>query len=231
MTLANKPNQKIVIFGLFLTILSLFNSCVSLVNTVGINRVANKQIVGVQLQNGEAIALQKVDENYRDPVVIQEFIKNWHKLALNWSSDDLQVDVEGSRIPANVYAATLALSRKYDFSTKYAQQFSELIKIAKNKSNSAVNSSVDIRFISKKEDIQQIKDNQWKVNVVAEWIISDADNQAQIETLPFNHTFTVVASPISFQTKGFQDELKGIQPIVNTIKQHGLTVIDIEEYL
>ncbi len=230
--LAQSNNQRIVLFQLIILVLVVINTMVSCSNSGKINKVNQKQIIGIQLADGQVVTAQTAKVNERSDQVIRSFVEKWLYLSFNWTTDDLTVEVEvekvKAKVPGNVYASTFAITPKKDFRHQYSKQFSELIDKATDKKPS-IQSAIDINYISQKPT--QIKEGLWEVTVVSTWVGLDTSNGREVFQIPFNKKLRLKSIPIAgAPTFTSPEEITQLQSIVNEINQYGLQIIELENY-
>ena len=205
---------------LAISLLSLFNQWSS---SSSLKKLAQEQIIGVQLTDGEVIKATTKDPLHRENSVIIDFIKKWYYLTLDWSSNDLSVEIAPQiNVPGNVYASSLALSSQDNFSQNFSREFQRLInsKFQEKK----IDSNVKLRHIS---DPKPLKPGQWEIYVVADWIVFDSLGKSKILDSPFNKRIIVEANTIPPQTYFNESQPESFQKIINKIKIYGLTITEI----
>jgi hypothetical protein len=208
----------------------LFNTMISCSNSSKISKVNKKQIIGIQLADGQVVNAQTTKVNDRTDETIYSFVEKWMYLSFNWLASDPEVEVEKvkSKVPGNVYASTLGITTNNDFRNSYIKEFSELIgKATQNKG--LIQSAINIDYISPKPT--KIKDGVWEVTVLSTWIGLDPTSGKEVFQIPVNKKLRLRAIPIAgkptFQTPENNSQL---QTIVNEINQYGLQIISIESY-
>lgn len=228
--LTQTSNQRVVLFQLICIVMLLFNTIISCANSSKISKVNKKQIIGIQLADGQVVNAQTTKVSDRTDETISSFVEKWMYLSFNWTTNDLKVEVEKvkSKVPGNVYASTFPITTDNDFRNSYIKEFSELIdKATQNKGS--IQSAINIDYISSKPT--KIKDGVWEVTVVSTWIGLDPTSGKEVFQIPVNKKIRLRAIPIAgkptFQTPENNSQL---QTIVNEINQYGLQIISIESY-
>lgn len=90
--LTQNNNQRIVLFQLVISILILFNTLISCSNSSKISQVNRKQIIGVQLADGQVVTAQTTKVNERSDRTIYNFMEKWMYLSYNWSTVVKQIE-------------------------------------------------------------------------------------------------------------------------------------------
>lgn len=228
--LAQSNNQRIVLFQIIILALVATNAMISCSNSGKINKVNQKQIIGVQLADGQVVTAQTTKVNERSDQVIRSFVEKWLYLSFNWTTDDLTVEVEKAqaKVPGNVYASTFPISTNKDFRNQYIKEFSALIDKATEK-KSSIQSAISINYISEKPT--KVKDGLWEVTVVSTWVGLDTSNGQEVFQIPFNKKIRLKPIPIA-GSPTFQapEEITQMQSIINEINQYGLQIISLENY-
>ena len=230
--LAQSNNQRIVLFQLIILVLVVMNTVISCSNSDKINKVNDKQIIGIQLADGQVVTAQTAKVNERSDQVIRSFVEKWLYLSFNWTTDDLTVEVEvekvKAKVPGNVYASTFAITTNKDFRSQYNKQFSELIDKATDKKPS-IQSAININYISEKPT--KIKEGLWEVTVVSTWVGLDTSNGQEVFQIPFNKKLRLKTIPLAGKsTFTNPEENTQLQNIVDEMGQYGLQIIEIESY-
>jgi hypothetical protein len=228
--LTQTSNQRVVLFQLICLVMLLFNTIITCSNSSKISKVNKKQIIGIQLADGQVVNAQTTKVNDRTDETIYSFVEKWMYLSFNWLASDPEVEVEKvkSKVPGNVYASTLGITTNNDFRNSYIQEFSELIGKA-TQNQGLIQSAINIDYISPKPT--KIKDGVWEVTVLSTWIGLDPTSGKEVFQIPVNKKLRLKAIPIAgkptFQTPENNSQL---QTIVNEINQYGLQIISIESY-
>ena len=228
--LTQNSNQRTVFYQLIVLLAVMMNMTISCANSGKISRVNQKQIIGVQLTDGQVVTAQTSKVNERSDLVINNFVEKWLYLSFNWTTDDLTVEIEKtkSKVPGNVYASTFAVTTKKDFRNSYIKQFAELIDKATGK-KSSIQSAISIDHISPKPT--KVREGLWEITVVATWIGMDTGSGKQVFEIPFNKKLRLKSIPIAGKpTFTSPKEITQLQSIVNEINQYGLQITEIENY-
>lgn len=228
--LTQNNNQKIVLYQLITLSIVMINGMISCSNSSKIGQVNQKQIMGVQLADGQVVTAQTSKVNDRSNPVLNNFVEKWLYLSFNWTTDDLTVEIEKtkSKIPGNVYASTFAVTTKKDFRNSYIKQFAELIDKATER-KSSIQSAISIDYISEKPT--KIGEGLWEVTVVSTWTGLDTSNGKEVFQIPFNKKLRLKSIPIAGKpTFTSPEEITQLQSIVNEINQYGLQIIEIDNY-
>lgn len=226
--LTQNNNQRIVLFQLVISILILFNTLISCSNSSKISQVNKKQIIGVQLADGQVVTAQTTKVNDRSDRTIYNFMEKWMYLSYNWSTEDLKVEIEESKIkvPGNVYASTYPITTRQDFRASYTKEFANLI--AKASKGQPMQSAIDIRYISEKPT--KIKNGLWEVIVISEWTGLN-EKGTQIFQIPVSKRIRLKPIPIAGKpTFTGLEGLTQLQKIINEINQYGLEIVSIDSY-
>jgi hypothetical protein len=228
--LTQNSNQRTVLYQLLILLAVMMNMTISCSNSSKISRVNQKQIIGVQLADGQVVTAQTSQVNERSNLVINNFVEKWLYLSFNWTTDDLTVEVEKikAKVPGNVYASTFAVTTKNDFRHQYIKQFAELIDKATGK-KSSIQSAISIDYISEKPT--KIQEGLWEVTIVSTWTGLDRSSGQEVFQIPFNKKLHLKSIPIAGKpTFTSPEEITQLQSIVNEINQYGLQIIEIENY-
>lgn len=152
----------------------------------------------VQMADGSGIPVKAESSTYRSPVVINEFVKDYLAMALNWSNklttpDGKEEKDKGLMVNAVIYPTGVVVA-SYLMEENFGQQW--LASIAQDKRN-PVTSYMDTqrrRFIMPKfiSEPIEIKPGVYSVDVIAAWYdIKPQDNSGVI--LPYKKTFILQA--------------------------------------
>ncbi|MEL7011427.1 MAG: hypothetical protein AAGM29_22995, partial [Cyanobacteria bacterium J06588_4] len=119
--LTQNSNQKVVLYQLITLSIVMINGMISCSNSSKIAHVNQKQIMGVQLADGQVVTAQTSKNRDRSNLALNNFVEKWLYLSFNWTTDDLTVEVEKtkSKVPGNFYASTFAVTTKKDFRQQY----------------------------------------------------------------------------------------------------------------
>ncbi|MGL6342740.1 MAG: hypothetical protein ACRC80_26820, partial [Waterburya sp.] len=71
---------------------------VSYSNSAKINKINQKQIIGVQLADGDVVTAKTAQVNERSNEVLRTFIQKWLYLSFNWTTTDVTVEVEDLKV-------------------------------------------------------------------------------------------------------------------------------------
>lgn len=227
--LTQSGNQRIVLFQLLVIFLVLFNTMISCGNSGNISKINKKQIIGIQLEDGQVVTAQTSQVKHRSNETIYNFIEKWMYLSYNWNSEDLAVEINKTRVkvPGNVYASTYPISTRKDFRNQYTKEFAKLITKASD--GKSIQSAINIRYIS--EEPTKIKDGLWEVIVVSTWVGLNAEKGQEIFQIPVNKKIRLKTIPIAGKpTFTGPEGLTQLQNIINEINQYGLEIISIESY-
>ena len=228
--LTQNSNQRTVLYQLLILLAVMMNMTISCSNSGKISRVNQKQIMGVQLVDGQVVTAQTSQVNERSDLVLNNFVEKWLYLSFNWTTDDLTVEIEKTKakVPGNVYASTFAVTTKKDFRSSYTEQFAELIDKATGK-KSSIQSAISIDYISQKPI--KIKEGLWEVTVISTWTGLNTSNGKEVFQIPFNKKLRLKSIPIAGKPTFTNPEaITQLQSIVNEINQYGLQIIEFENY-
>ncbi len=228
--LTQSNNQRVVLFQLILLVSVLTNITISCGSSSKINRINKQQIMGVQLADGQVVTAQTAKVNERSDEVIRSFIQKWLYLSFNWTTDDVTVKVERTKveIPGNVYASTYPITTSRDFRTEYSQEFAALIKKATD-GKSSIQSAISIDYIS--EEPTKIRDGVWEAIVISTWVGLDTSQGQEVFQVPFNKKIRLKSIPIAGKPNFLaSEEITNLQSIIDQINQYGLQIISIENY-
>lgn len=228
-SLAQSNNQRTVLFQLIILSCILMNMMVSCSNSAKINKINQKQIIGVQLADGDVVTAKTAQINERSDEVLRTFIQKWLYLSFNWTTADVTVEVEDLKVkvPGNVYAATFPITTKDNYRAEYTKELAALI--TKATGGRKVQSAISIEYISEKPT--KIREGLWEVTMVSTWTGMDIENGQEVFRIPFNKKVQLKTIPIASKPT-FQNakELTGMQQIINEINQYGLMLVSIDNY-
>lgn len=221
--LQGKNREKLVISQIVLTVLFFILAFTSCSTNSNVRKIANSKTTSVQLLDGRTIITEAKPGKHRSPEVIKDFTQQWYNLMLGWNTKDKPVKLDNKfEIPANSYAASQMMSTSLQ--KTFIGEYSGLINtlIAKEKSN--IQSAPKIRYVS---EPQQITNDTWSINIVADWIVFDSNQNTELRTLKFNKTLTVKATTIPKKTIAEENSL---QNLILSLRITGLEITNIEEY-
>ena len=142
---------------------------------------------------------------------------------LGWNTENSPVELENKlTIPSNSYAASQMMSSSLQKS--FLEEFNKITNTIISKEKGNIQSAPKIRYVS---DPQEIEKNTWIINIVADWIIFDANQNKQLKSFSFNKTLTLKASNIPTETIADKNDL---QNLILSLRLSGLEIINIEEY-
>lgn len=227
--LTQSSNQKLALFQIIALVLITFNLFVSCSNSGKISRINKKQVIGVQLNDGEVVTGETVKVNHRSDETITSFVRKLAYLSFNWKTSDLKVTLNDDKaeLPGNAYASTFAYTSRQDFRSSYSQEFAKLIsEVTENESG--IQSAIRVSYIS--PEPVKIKDGIWEVILISTWEGMNGEGK-QVFSIPFNKKLRLKATPIGGKT-GFipTDETTQLQTIIDEISRYGLTVTRVESY-
>ncbi len=228
--LTQNSNQRTVFYQLIILLAVVINVMISCSNSGKISQVNKKQIIGVQLTDGQVVTAKISGANERSPETIRNFVENWLYLSFNWNTDDLSVEVPKvkAKVPGNVYASTFPITTDKGFRSQYVKQFSELIERATDEKPS-LQSAINVEYISEKPT--KIGEGLWSVKVVSTWVGLDATNGQEVFQIPFNKKLRLKSIPMAGkQNFVIPEDVTQLQKIINEINQYGLQIIDLEDY-
>lgn len=232
--LIQSSSQRIVLMLIVILAALVANTFLVFSSTTKISKINKKQIIGIQLADGQMVAAQASEVNDRSDLVITNFVEKWIYLSFNWSTDDIKVEVPKaeSEIPGNFYAATFALTTKKDFRNLYIKQFAQLVEKATGKATGkkpSIQSAVRLDYISEKPT--KIKEGLWEVIVISTWTGLDSSTGKEAFEVPFSKKLRLKTIPIAGKpTFTNPEDTTQLQSIVNEMNQYGLQIIEIENY-
>jgi len=210
----------------------------NLIETAYVATVAGKPVPSlVQLVNGESVAVEAVDQNFRTPMVVHRFTKETMQMLLSWNNQPLiqATDSEESnqpvatdpgietgkgRITTATWEASLALSE--DMRPAFVEALAQLTP--REVFSGGAQTILDIKNLSYPIPLKE--DGTWQLNMVANLIVFKADRPQGV-AIPFNKTIFIRA--IEPLRDPLPEGSTALQQVVYSNRQSGLEITEIRD--
>ncbi len=192
----------------------------------------------VQLVDGQAVKARPVDASFREPLVIDRFIKEWLQLSFNWSgqlpdgSPDPGVAITGGKIPTSLWTASFALSQ--DFRRGFLQFIATELLPRRTTIGRQLQQVIVLSHVSQARPTLDRHGKpipgDWSVAVVGHWL-RFSDRNYEGEPIPFNKRIYLraVSPPLTPLTRGSSPQALALEQAVYRLREAGLEIYSLED--
>lgn len=223
-----ESQNKVVFALLILSTGWLFSILAILILLVTNYTLAKREKIYVQQTDGTTLIAQEFEGNYRQPQLIQETVRNWTQLTMEWDNripgteqTDPGVLIDNNKlVPSKAYLASYLLED--GFRREFLLKLAELVPAEVYRGQ--FTSNLRIYHIS---EPRQLSPGIYEVDLVATRI--DLGTKGEKQEIKFNRTFTLQAIEPYSLVLG-KDEPSAFRQQLYQLLMNGLLITKIVEF-